>query len=138
MAAYVVKNAQILIAGTDLSDHLKNIELTVETANVDATAMGTTALVWQNNMPGVTSWQVTADFNADEASGKTSAILWAVMGLITSVEVRPVYGSRSSTNPAYYGSAMLKTFPILSGGTNDMASQKVTFMCSGQLQRLTA
>ena len=138
MATFITKQAQILIAGVDLSDHMTNIELSLDTGSVDATAMGTTAVIWQNNLPAITSWQVTADLLQDEAAGKVGATLWAVMGLVTSIEIRPVNAARSSTNPAYYGSAMLKTYPILAGGPGDLAKSKVVFVGSGLVQRLTS
>src|SRR5215831_9967448 len=100
MAIAVLTNAQVFIGGVDVSDHVSKVTLEDTRDTVEITAMGA---VNKAVTKGLGDGKATIDFFQDFAASKTHATLQPLIGSTagTSVEVRPVNGARSTTNPAF-------------------------------------
>lgn len=136
MASFTITDAFVTIGGTDLSDHLTSITLSVNTNNQENTAMGST---WKDRIPsGVNDWSLSLEFNQDYAASNVDATLWAALGVSTAVVIRPTSAAASATNPQYSGNALLEGYNPLDGAMEDVAKVSPTFVADGALTRATA
>lgn len=131
MAVSVLTNAQVIINGVDLSDHVSKVTLTDNRNPVDVTAMGATNLAVTK---GLGDGKVSLDMYQDFAAGKTHATLQALIGSSTGVviEVRPVNAARSATNPAFLMTGLLMNYPMLDGKVGDANMATYEFVNSSQ------
>src|SRR3954471_1505146 len=99
MAITTLTNAQVLVNGVDLSNHVSKVTVTDTRDSVDITAMGATS---KTITKGLGDASIQIDFFQDFAAAKVHATLQPLIGSSTAVpvEVRPVNGGRSATNPA--------------------------------------
>lgn len=132
-------NGYITVAGVNLSDHATALAVETTRDEVDVTAFGAVQKV---TMPGLGDGTMTATFLQDYAAGSVDATL-AAQSLVSVgfvVEIRPVNGARSVTNPGYVMTALMYGYNPVSGGVGDAATVDVTFRNAAQtgIQRLTA
>src|SRR4051812_39952893 len=114
MAINVLTNAQVFVNGVDLSDHVSKVTTTDTRDSVDITAMGATSKAVTK---GLGDAKVSIEMFQDFAAAKVHATLSPLIGSSTTVaiEVRPVNGARSVTNPAFLMQGLLMTYPMLDG-----------------------
>ena len=131
MAITVMTNAQVIINGVDLSDHVSKVTLTDSRSSVDITAMGATSLAVTK---GLGDAKVSLDMFQDFAAAKVHATLQPLIGSTTpvSVEVRPNNAARSATNPAFLMQGLLMTYPMLDGKVGDANSATYEFVNGSQ------
>ena len=131
MAISVLTNAQVIINGVDLSDHVSKVTLTDNRNPVDITAMGAVNIAVTK---GLGDGKVSLDMFQDFASAKVHATLQPLIGSTTpvSVEVRPVNAARSATNPAFLMQGLLMTYPMLDGKVGDANSATYEFVNGAQ------
>ncbi len=131
MAIFVQTNVQVIINGTDLSDHTVKVTLKDMRAKVDLTAMGATNIVYGK---GLGDAEASIDFLQDFAASKVHAVLQPLISGTTpfAVEVRPTLAARSATNPAWLMSALLFEYPMLDGKVGDAAIQTFVFSNGSQ------
>lgn len=131
MAISVLTNAQVLINGVDLSDHVQKVVLEDTRDQVDITAMGATNKAYTK---GLGDGKATVTFFQDFAASKVHATLQPLIGSSStfSVEVRPVNGARSATNPAFLMTALLFNYGMLNGGVGDASTMDAEFVNAAQ------
>ena len=131
MAISVLTNAQVLINGVDLSDHVSKVTLEDTRDQVDITAMGATN---KSYTKGLGDGKATVDFFQDFAASKVHATLSPLISSTTpfNVEVRPVNGARSTTNPAFLMSSLEFNYSMLDGAVGDASSMSVEFINASQ------
>lgn len=131
MAISVLTNAMVLINGVDLSDHVSKVTLTDSRASVDITAMGATSIAVTK---GLGDAKVSLEMFQDFAAAKVHATLQPLIGSSTTVavEVRPVNGARSVTNPAFLMQGLLMTYPMLDGKVGDANNGTYEFVNGAQ------
>lgn len=131
MAVFLGTNNQILINGVDLSDHVDKVTTVDSRDKVEVTAMGATSKVYAK---GLGDGGCTIEFLQDFAAGKVHATLSPLIGSTTpfNVEVRPVNGARSATNPAFLMSALLFDYPFIDNSVGDASKVSVEFANAAQ------
>ena len=72
MATFVLYDASVSVAGTDLSDHVRSVTVDAGQNMVDDTVMADTFV---SNAAGLATWSVTVEFLQDYASSKVDATL---------------------------------------------------------------
>ena len=109
MALYVVTDAQVSVGGTDLSDHVKSSQLTVNGEIQDVSAMSVT---WRQRIAGVNDWKLEVEFYDDLASSKTFLSLDGLVNVAsTAIIWAPVATGAPDTNlPQWQGTAILESF----------------------------
>lgn len=131
MAIFLATNNQIFVNGVDLSDHVQKVETVDSRDKVDITAMGATNKVYAK---GLGDGGCTITFYQDFAAAKVHATLQPLIGSSTpiNVEIRPVNGARSATNPAFLMSALLFDYPFLNNAVGDASTMDVEFANASQ------
>jgi hypothetical protein len=132
MGTTVLTNAFVSVNGVDLSDHVKNVSINFSVDDIDDTNMGDTTRV---HKAGLKDWSVDIEFAQDFAAGEVDATLWPLVGTEVTVVVRNDTGSVSSTNPSYSGTAVLMSYPPISGSVGDLHTTTASFQAAGDLSR---
>jgi len=136
MATFVYTDASVTVNTVDLSDHVKSCTLNYEAEMLDDTVMGDTT---RSNIAGLLNWSLDVEFLQDFAAAKVDATLFALIGSAAfTVIVKPTSGSVSATNPSFTGSAVLESYPPMSGAVGDLETASATFRSAGTLARATS
>ena len=135
MAKIVLTNPSITIGGVDLSDHINNITLETKYDIVETTTFGSTA---KTRVAGLADNQISIDFMQDFGSSSVEATIYPLLGTTTSIVVKPVAGSTTSTNPQYTVSALVADWTPLKGGVGQLATASVTWPVSGAITKATS
>jgi hypothetical protein len=131
MAIGASTNAQVFINAVDVSDHVKKVTVEDSRDSVDITAMGATSKAVTK---GLGDAKITIDLYQDFAASKTHATLQPLIGSSTpvNVEVRPVNGGRSATNPAALMSGLLMSYTFLDASVGDASEISAEFVNGAQ------
>ncbi len=138
MAIFILKDAYVTVAGTDLSSYVSSITLDFAVDAIPVDAMGGNGHLFtaglQNNSVAIT-------FNQDFAvsPNKVAATLDGQIGLgTTTIVVKATSGATSTTNPAYtISNAFLAGTQPVNGSVGDLAQMSVTFQ-GGTIAKTTS
>ena len=135
MAKIVLTNPSITVGGVDLSDHINNITLETKYDIVETKTFGSTA---KTRVAGLADNQISIDFMQDFGSSSVEATIYPLLGTTTSIVIKPVAGSTTSTNPQYTVSALVADWTPLKGGVGQLATASVTWPVSGAITKATS
>jgi hypothetical protein len=125
----------VLLNAVDLSDHVKQVELSQSVDMQDVTAMGgDTKLV----KPGLKDWSLKITFHQDFAASKVDQTVFPLIGNTTSFEVRSVNAARSTTNPAWTGTGAISSYNPVAGSVGEEQLAAVQIEAASALSRLTS
>lgn len=139
MSKLVLTNAQVFVNAVDVSNHVQSVAIESTRDEVDVTSMGDTSKEIVLGLGDVT-FTITV-FN-DYAVGNIDSQMFALHTTNTpfAVEVRPVNGARSTSNPGYTITALLPQYHPIQGSVADAVTTDLVFRNAAQtgLQRQTA
>ena len=130
MAIYVATGTSapgLKVNGVDLSDHVRSLEVQMNPADVDITAMGATAV---NHAHGLRDDRIIVTFFQDFAASKVDATLNGLQNDTGATIIAYANGTTaSSTAPSYTMVAGLFDYsPINLGNPGDASQTQVTFL----------
>jgi len=132
----VLTAAYLAINAVDLSAYTSKVEITAEVEEKDVTTFA--SLGWKALLGGLKSGSVSATFKNDITDNLLDEISWALLGSVTTFEVRATQSSATSSNPKYTGSLLFKSWTPVAGTVGDVNEQSVTFPTSGAITRGTS
>lgn len=132
MATLILKDMDIVINGVNLSDHVMSGTINYEAELQDETAMGDDS---RTRLAGLKNYSLDITFQQDFASGSVDATLFPLVGVDTSVVIKPTSAAVSVTNPSFSGTAILESYPIMGNAVGELAQVSVTFQGDGDLTR---
>ena len=135
MAHIVLTDVSVVLAGVDLSDHLTSITLDYSADAVEDTNMGDTT---HQRIGGLKDWSVALDFSQDYAAGEVDATLFSAVGTLITFVGKPTSASVGAANPSYSGTALLESYPPISGAIGEKATVSVSLSAAGALTRATS
>lgn len=122
--------------GTDLSDHVRDVNLQYGAEGVDDTVMGNDT---RSVIAGLKEWSLEVEFAQDYDASKVDATLFPLVGAVAfEVTVRNKSGAVSATNPNFYGNVILESYPPLAGEVGGLATTRAVFRPAGDLTRAVA
>ncbi|WIM97840.1 phage tail tube protein [Actinoplanes oblitus] len=136
MAKMVLLASYLAINSVDVSAYTSKIELSVEVDEKDVTTFASAG--WKEVLGGVKSGSLSATFQQDVAASAIDSQMWALLGQVTTFEVRLANGARSTSNPGYTGSVLIKKWDPISGTVGDDAEVSVQYPTSGAVARQTS
>lgn len=130
MPIYVATGTQspgLKVGGTDLSDHVRQIEVNMSADDVDITAMGATS---KAHAPGLRDDKITVQFFQDFASSKVDATLNSLVGSATGATIIAYANgvTASSTAPSYTMVGCLFDYNPIDVEIGNASQTTVTFM----------
>lgn len=133
MATLIWDDAQVVINGVDLSDHVRQVTLNYSAEMQDETAMSRDTRI---NKPGLFNWSLEVEFNQDFAASEVDVTLFPLVGAAAfPITVRPTTGAISATNPEYQANAVLESYGPIDGSVGDLAVVTASFQSAGTLTR---
>lgn len=126
MAKIVLRECSITINGTDLSDHISAVTVSLSKDDVDTTNFSGGGRERTHGLKD-DSFEVTLQQDYDAAS--VDAVLYPLYDNENefTVEVKPFSSAVSATNPEYSGTCILLEYSPLDGKVGDLSETKVTF-----------
>lgn len=124
-------NAALKIAGTDLSNRVESVTLTLAKDDLDVTAMGDGG---HTHVGGLENDKLVVNFWQDFASSEVDATLLPVLQNGTAVSFSLAANGtvgNSTTNPVYTGSVVLVDYAPIGGKVGDALAAPVSFVVSG-------
>ncbi|MDE2103670.1 MAG: radical SAM protein [Patescibacteria group bacterium] len=125
MSGIVLKNAQVILNAVDLSNRVKQVSITYKSTPLDNTAMGNNT---KSSMGGLLEWAMSIDFFQDFTAAEVDATLFPLIGTTCTIDVKPVNGARSATNPSYYATALVESYEPIAGSVGQEAMSKVSLV----------
>lgn len=132
MAKIVLTNANVQLAGTDISSYVKQVTLTTSVNEVETTAFGNTA---KTRVAGLIDNKIQLDIQQD-FSAVEGLVYPLVGGTAVTVIVRPNgTGAASTANPQYQAQVLVTEWMPVSGAVGDLATASVTWPISGTITK---
>lgn len=132
MAKLVLVNPSITVGAVDLSDHIASVTITKTIAEVATTAFSTSTTAGVTRVGGLEDSSIALEFHQDFATGSNvEAIVYPLVGLTTSVVVKPVAGTTTSANPSYTATVFVGEWTPINGAVGDLNTASVTWAVSG-------
>lgn len=135
MAKFVLTNPEIEINSVSLADHVASVTVSESYAEVATTAFGDTAVT---RVAGLGDHSVSLDFHEDFAASEVHATIYPLLSGTTTLVVKPVNETTSSTNPSYTMTVLVTEWPLLNGSVGDLATASVTWPVSGSITVATS
>lgn len=130
MAITVLKNANIVVNGVDLSDHSSKVTIATSYNEVDVTTFGAS---FKQSAQGLGDASITVDFYQDYAASSVDATLWP---LNNSGSIFPVVVKAPGTATPFVSWTMsqsiLTDYNPVDGAVGDVTSTSVKFSNNGQ------
>jgi hypothetical protein len=135
MAKLVLKDANIVFNGTDISANCASITLSTTAAEVATTAFGSTA---QTRVSGLIDNSVTLSIHNDYNA--IDGLFFQLVGsTAVTMVVKPNGTAVASTaNPSYTFSVLVTEWTPVNGAVGELATADVTFPISGAITKATA
>jgi hypothetical protein len=132
MAKIVLTNANVQLAGTDISSYVKQVTLTTSVNEVETTAFGNTA---KTRVAGLLDNKIQLSLQQDY-SAVEGLVYPLVGGTAVTVIVRPNgTGAASTANPQYSASVLVTEWMPVNGAVGDLATADVTWPISGTITK---
>lgn len=135
MAKLVLTNPSISIAGTDLSSSITSVTLDTKYDIIETTTFGS---VSKARVLGLADNSISIEWLQDFAASSVEATIFPLLGTATSVVIKPVASTVTTTNPSYTVSALVSEWQPLKGGIGQLATASVTWPVSGAITKATA
>lgn len=137
MAKFVLKDAEIIINGVDLSEWVNSATLDITPDLPEANTMGT---FFKVRLVGLSDWTLSVTFTQDYTSIAVDATLYPLVGA-DPFEITAMANKTDGigpANPKFTGNAVLGTYQPIQGTIGDTALVNATFPSSGALARTEA
>jgi hypothetical protein len=135
MAKFVATDHKITINGTNFSDSLNSVDLTIQADEVDTTTFGG---AWKTVTGGLRSGSLTLNFYQDFGAASVDATLWPLLNTAATVVISPTSTAVSATNPSYTAVCLVSQYQPFASTVGDLATLSVTWPTSGTVTRATA
>jgi len=135
MAKFAATDYKVTINGTNLSTNLNQVELALESDDLETTAFGGT---FRERIGGLKTGSLTLQFMQDFGASSIDATLFPLFNTLATVVIVPTSSSVSSTNPSYTALCLVNTYSPHASSVGDLATFSVTWPTSGTVTRATA
>jgi hypothetical protein len=111
-------DARFEFNSVDLSTSCTSVTLPVEFEALEDTAMGD---LGRSRIAGLQDSTIAFGLNQSFAASSVDATLWAALGTIVVIKVRPTSASISATNPEYVGSYLVTSYQPFGNSVGELA-----------------
>lgn len=140
MARIVLTDANVLFASNDISQYITSISLSTSYDVIDTTGISTTGAA-RTRVAGLADNSLTIEFNQDFADNALEELIngtslaTSTVGTTVAMEIRPVNGAVSASNPKYTFNALISEWQPLSGAVGELVSVSATWPISGVITK---
>jgi len=124
MSAFSLTDAYVNVNATDFSDFTRTVTLPFEAEELETTTMGSGG--WRTRIAGLKDGTLDLELINDFAVSAVDATLWPLFGTVVTVQIQPVAGTVTTTNPRYFGPVLINQVNPLDGTVGDLARRSRT------------
>jgi hypothetical protein len=135
MAKFAATDYKITVNGSNLSTSLNQVELALESDDLETTAFGGT---FRERIGGLKTGSLTLQFMQDFAAGAVDATLFPLFNTVATVVIVPTSGTVNSSNPSYTATCLVNSYSPHASSVGDIATFSVTWPTTGTVTRATA
>jgi hypothetical protein len=136
MAEIVLTDAVVVVNSVDLSDHVRQVTVSMSVEEKDLTAMGASG---KARRAGLRDDSYTLEFNQDFDAAEVDATLFPLLGAAPfPVSVKPTSAATSATNPDYNGNSIITDYNPIDGAVGDELVTSITLPVDGVISRSTS
>ena len=132
MGLHILTNPYITIGGDVYTGDFKLVTIEV---SVDLEPSTFFQAEWITYVGYTKSWVATFDYIQDFDVAAFDDTIWALLGVVTPVVVRPNFAVASGNNPQYAGDAILEQYSPLDTAVGEIVDGFITMRGSGPLLR---
>lgn len=136
MAKLIFTEAVVTVNAVDLSDHVSTVTIEVEADEQTCTNFASGG--WTEILGGIKSWSISIDWFQDYAAAEVDDTLWALIGTLTAVTVKPTTAATSATNPQYSGSVLVGEYSPIDATVGDVGEFSTSWNSATALTRATS
>ena len=131
MAKQVLRDAYVVVDGTNLSTHVSSVTIEDSADEVEFTGFGPSS--YREYGQGLKTASVQLEVFQDHASGSVDSVFYPLYntGGTFGVEIRPTSSVVSATNPKYTMTGRLFTYSPLQGAVGDANTTSITVNNAG-------
>lgn len=132
--ARIIKDPYLVVNSVNLSSFLRQIELSYEVDEKDATTMDDNTM---NSYPGLKKWRITGTLLQSFASSEVDDTLFDLVGDTTAFPVilGVTSASAGATNPHFTGNGYLIKYNPMGGSAGDLHETQFEIAAAGDLTR---
>lgn len=138
MPRLVLTNAYVLYASNDISQYITSVGLSTSVDVIETTGLGSSA---RTRVGGLFDNSVTFEFNQDFADNALEELIngtslaTSTVGTTVAMEIRPVNGAVSASNPKFTFNALIAEWQPLSAAVGELVTASVTWPISGAITK---
>lgn len=121
---FILKNCYITVNGTNFSDHVSSVTVSMSKKGVDTTNFSGGG---SEQQAGLKNDEFDITFQQDFTAASVDAVLYPLYNNETEfvIEVRPATAAVSTTNPSYIGTCILLDYTPIDGKPGDLSESKL-------------
>ena len=123
MAIFMGNKVAVVAGSTTITDHVSAVSLSREIDSVEITAMTDTI---QNLIEGIERPTVSLELYNDFAASSVNSIFEDALGTKLAIQLIPVSGTVSSTNPRYSMSVLVQQWQPINGVLDGPSTVSIT------------
>lgn len=132
MAKLVLTDANITLAGTDISANVAAVTLTTSVAEVETTAFGQGAVT---RTGGLKDNSVTLSIHNEYSS--IEGLIYPLIGSTASIVIKPNGTAVGTANPSYSATVLVTEWTPVNGAVGELNTADVTWPISGTITKTT-
>lgn len=136
MGKQVLLDAQLNIAGNDLTQWCAKLEISDKFEDKDTTTFASGKA--KERQGGLEDSDLGITFKNDFAAAALDSIMWGLRRTVVTWTARANASAVTTSNPQYGGSVLINSWTPISGSVGDVAEVDVTFPGSGPMTRVTS
>jgi len=135
MAKFAATDYKVTINGTNLSTSLNQVELALESDDLETSSFGTT---FRERIGGLKTGSLTLQFMQDFAASAVDATIFPLFNTLATVVITPTSSAVSTANPSYTATCLVNSYSPHASSVGDIATFSVTWPTSGTVVRATS
>ena len=133
MAKLVLTDANITLAGTDISSDVAAVTLTSSAAEVETTAFGQGAVT---RTGGLKDNSVTLEIHQEYSS--IEGLVYPLIGSTAAIVIKPNGTAVGTANPSYSATVLVTEWTPVNGAVGELATASVSWPISGTITKSTS
>jgi hypothetical protein len=134
MAKLVLTNANISIAGTDVSSSVASVQIETSVDEVETTAFGPGN--GKTRVGGLLDTTISLSMHNDYSV--IEGLVYPLIGSTTTIVVKPNGTAVSTANPSYSMTALVTGWSPVNGAVGELASVDISWPVSGTVTKAVA
>ncbi len=132
MAVYAMTATQVTLNAEDRTSDVASVAISVSAEQLDTTNMGSSG--WKSFIGGLKEGTITLTFHDDFADNALDEDVFALLGTVATVAVKPTASAISATNPEFQFSCLVTEWNF-GGEVGSLAQKSVTWPITGAITR---